>query len=469
MGNTPLIIAIKNGFYSIVQLLVNHPKININQKNYEGKTPLICAVEINNIKIIELLIKNDKFDKDESMLNHAFYISRNKVAETLLSLESLDVNYVPTDDSLNTLYKRFNGHQFERTPLINSIIANEQKTFDLIISHPSFKNDKSLLINAIYVSLCESKSFYFLKLIEFANIDINSSLFGENSILVQAVIEQSYISMIESIINHPNFDSKKSNIYDAFIKLNTNLISIFRSDIMVLLFNYDLKHDHIIDDHLKEDGQLILANVFNVNYVLKKQKNLSFSSYEFKQAIEDGKDLLSLSIISMNKVDLNQHVYKKYKFGEQRDENDYTTFLHIAVKFNRTRIIDEILSKHLCDINITNGYGETPLMEACKSQNIECVKFLFTFDDLDFQKKNNKGEDALSMIKNMSMPNTNDDNETKLIVNKDQYLSELLKALDYFHNNPKPVEKLNEKPNTKTHLFAQKFTNNGNWKKGFKK
>lgn len=136
-GDTPLITAIKNRNIAIVNQLINHPKTNINQKNYIGYSPLAYAVELNDENLINLILKNEKFNQDESNINLAFHLASDKICRLLINFESIDVNYVPNQDISNSFKDKCKSF------LIKSIMNLDKVLFDLIIHHPSFHKTKN--------------------------------------------------------------------------------------------------------------------------------------------------------------------------------------------------------------------------------------------------------------------------------------------------------------------------------------
>ena len=92
-GETQLTLAISRHYIEIAKILIAYPNTDINMKNNDFKSPLIIAVSSKLIDIVSLLIENEKFDPEESELDYAFYLSDGKIADQLISVEGLDVNY----------------------------------------------------------------------------------------------------------------------------------------------------------------------------------------------------------------------------------------------------------------------------------------------------------------------------------------------------------------------------------------
>lgn len=77
MKKSALIYSIEKGYCQILQLLVNHPNINVNLKSIEYKndfkityTPLIAAINRNNIEAIKILLNNPNINVN---LNRGYF------------------------------------------------------------------------------------------------------------------------------------------------------------------------------------------------------------------------------------------------------------------------------------------------------------------------------------------------------------------------------------------------------------
>lgn len=95
LGNTPLINAILNGRYEVVEYFLEFLKPNLNWKNKFGQTPLHAAIFSNQLKIVELLLKYkaDLTVKDVNDLTpyHYAYVDKKsemiKIIHSVLNLE----------------------------------------------------------------------------------------------------------------------------------------------------------------------------------------------------------------------------------------------------------------------------------------------------------------------------------------------------------------------------------------------
>lgn len=192
---------------------MKEPKVpNLKSKKKEiGST--------NDFEILDLLLSNDNFNPEESNINFAFYISDIETMKHLITIKSLDVNYVPFQNNLiyiNDILKK----QTVQTPLLKAINGNDIDLFELIINHQSFEKDE--------LQLEIARRLAFNRNSEEFNIDINSPILTFNrmdvvSPLCAAVLLNFNTDCISEILNHPKFDSRKSDIANTLLIRNSRV------------------------------------------------------------------------------------------------------------------------------------------------------------------------------------------------------------------------------------------------------
>ena len=503
-----MIIAIQNECLDIIKLLLNHPKININKRISSEQTALITATLSNSNEIVDLIIKNEKFDPVESHLNYAFYVSIGQVSKQLYEIEGLDVNInatnlksqmkimqwnlsFPSKGSLGfgsskfghtgfgnygfgnsgntfgfnntkpTIYLgksiKYNGLSLDdgsksfNTPLINAVDSFCHDKIDLIINHPSFDKDKSQLNFAIALSVKKGEIVAYNKLSKLNDDSPNIIDSAGNSLLSEAILNSSK-EIIDSILNDPKFDSKKSDILNCFVQSYTvinDLSSYYHNNnngdnenqvdkspitIMNQLCEYDKNHLNLIDfTKLLPNGKSFFTVIQRKSNYDKKicdfllehgcdpnepdedgiyplSKAISIDSIEFVNALIDSGKVDLTKKIPYNNIDRDPSLNHP-----NRKIPKYTTYLHLAVM--HTSILSELLSNDFFDVNITDELGDTPLMLACRFNNKEAVNIISSKPDLDYLHCNNDGKDALRIINPFPITELKNKNEYISLLN----------------------------------------------------
>ena len=62
VGVTGLMLAICNGYKSVVKLLLEHPDIEVSEKRDDGRTALHYAVLVDNVEVTRMLLKHKGLD-----------------------------------------------------------------------------------------------------------------------------------------------------------------------------------------------------------------------------------------------------------------------------------------------------------------------------------------------------------------------------------------------------------------------
>ena len=111
-------------------------------------------------------------------------------------------------------------------------------------------------------------------------------------------------------------------------------------------------------------------------------------------------------------------------------ENDeFFSYLHLAVKCNCTDILKEFLDRKLIDVNIKNDQGNTPLIIACHYSDKDTIRLLLSIDGIDYQHRNNQGKDAFeTALSNYKCINKLQ--PTKEFNNKDEYCQQIMELFE---------------------------------------
>ena len=449
-GDSPLIVAVKNNNYDIAKLLIEHPKTNINQRNYSENTALTIATINSYDKIIDLLVKSDKFDPKESCLDYAFFISSGEISKQLLPLKSLDVNFmfVPFILNINKKPSEFGGSKFSfgnkttpskfgfnkpnepnpnnnnnnngnpdendkpkfkfsfgtgnaskfspqnrsrkskmnETTLLNAVNLDDIAKIDLIVQHPSFDIVKSQLKTAISISLSKNKLLIFRKLIKFVGDDVNIVDYNGKSLLHYSALNLSN-EIVHEILSNPNFDSKKSDILEAFIQSYTAIHERPPSRRPVENPN-DNENNNNNNNNNDDDARNNEKNNEKNNDGDGENKEENSKEFEDENGDDDENDLSSKSPIPIMK--------ELYNYDKEHDHLiDFTKLLPNGLSFftviNHESQFDEEIANFLLengvDPNEPDKNGIYPLQRAISIFNSGVASALIDSGKVDLTKQ----------------------------------------------------------------------------------
>ncbi|KAK8872183.1 hypothetical protein M9Y10_007947 [Tritrichomonas musculus] len=496
-GDTPLIIAIESNSNEVAELLIEDQRTNINARNYNNETAFTSAVSIKNQVIIELLLNNEKFNPIESLLDKTFYETTDEIRMLILSAKSFDINHTligkiyqkhhnygnilsfksnsdeynrqsnysnetSEDILLNSDYSyesiNENDVKYPETILQYAVRTNKVKIVDFVIQSPTFDKRKSCFKKAIFYSIKDNNLIIFKKLLELINFDDEDE---QIDLLSMAIKNNSGIEIIKEILNNSHFNSSKNEIFNNFC-MNLNSIDANSYGTMIMLFQYDQKHDNLIDlNKLASNGETVFTSIFSdcqdekdfskieviVNFLLENGADPNIPNQRGKYPLQHAIELDSIEFVnSLIKS-------KKIDFSKRMKNNK--TFLHLASMSSNSLILKEFLDKNLIDINVTDDFGETPLMDACRFNRVDNVSLLFKEESLDYLHRNKSGQDALEIIQDPWQKSF------ILIKNKDDYCFELLNQLLAIDHNLRSSSQIHHE---KTKENSSKSETNSNSK-----
>ena len=462
-GDTGLIFSLLNGNLEIAEILIKHPKTDINFMNNESMTPLVIAVFKKLTTIIELLLDNEKFDKKASLFNHAFLNSENEITKILLESKYMDIN----DQTYTNLYQ---PHEIDTngTLLNKAVDDNNIKMINLIINHPDFDKDKSDLYKAIFDNLKKNKDVpIFELLMKLADIDvINKHKINRKGILSYMTDDKFEINnisdsnndndILSKLFNTPGLVFEKDDINDAFENIFTNFLDPFNRthyfgiSHLRKLVDYDRKNNNYIDlNRISFEGrsyftsikkETIESNIFDFLLEIGADPNIpdGYGIYPLQYEFYSDFNQYILQLINSNKIDFSKRIpdldsslsafYSIDMNLAKKKTKKYTTYLHLAARNGDREILKTFLDRKLIDVNVKDDFGNTPLITACIHNKGDNVELLFKMDDLDYLHKNKEGKDALHIL-DPSLPE-NDES----LMNKNNYLMKLL----IYMNTSKP-------------------------------
>lgn len=333
-GNTALMMAVKNGYVKITNLLIDNGA-NINSRNPEGDTPLHFAVNSKIFKLVEILIEND-----------ANINAKNKKGRTPLHLavERFDIEII------KFLCK--NGANVDAidnkgsTPLLRGIRKKAFNGTQLCLIHEcnaniNIKDNKGR--NAFYLNVVFNNGEKCIDILNYLfsnteNIDINMESndgFGKENALI-------------GLIKHCNKDDPLLLIKTIYL-INKGINVNYQEN----KFQDSALHLSILFDDLNVFKYLLTVQGIDINIQrITGQTPLHYA------AEKETSDYLNLLLPRVSNVNI-------------QDEYDATPLFYCENEQNLIQLINRRANIHLVTKN-----GETSLIIACKLNSYTCAEYI---------------------------------------------------------------------------------------------
>lgn len=382
-GNTPLHLACKDSYIEIVQYLLSRPKIDINNMNNSNNTPLHIAIEYKHFEIAKYLIefKDIELNYQNSNGNTPLHLAvkyNNVEFVKILVLEKrcnvnlqnyIDFKY-PGDTPLHI------ACQYGFIEIIKILASVKDIDFNLechrFISRPldiAVSNRHKNIVKFLFPLSKYREDTLYYAILEYSS-----------SISVQTRYTTKYDNMYHIIIY---LLSKRTFNFSKKIDGRNTLLHMMCKGYPNCFFkNNDEKNQY---------NKIIkyLASSENIN--LQDENGQTALHIACKYGILDiFKILMSFDNIDINLKNnegFNCLYYACNQYNVKPDIIDMWHYTNYSSLSNYSEITSILLSNSNIDINARNKYGETPLLIAISCQNIENVKKLLSFQNIDLSIK----------------------------------------------------------------------------------
>lgn len=396
--HTILTYACMNNYHKLVDNILKHEEIDVNlYESLNGDTPLIISAKQNNADIVKVLLKHP---------------------QTNINLQNFD----------------------QQTALTIATKNRHRQLVNLIIEDKRFDPNESKLNEALKEAFANDMKEIVIDLIKCTSKEINTIRINNQRILDIALTMNSREEVICEILKNPNFDSKKSDILNAFIEAYSNVSDRCKSPIkiMKMLYDYDSEHDHLIDfKKLLPNGKTFFTSLngksqfngeivhFFLSHGVDPNKPDSNGIFPLEAALNFESIESAIELIKSNKIDFKQKIKIK---NSKSEKDEYTTYLHLAAQSVNYEAIESILNRNLISINEVDDLGDTALIAACKKRRKKNVIILFEFEfcndcQIDYLHQNKEEKDAIQIASIWSNKSKKEFND------KEEYLEILLDLL----------------------------------------
>ena len=392
---TPLNISVKNQNFEIIELLLSHPKIDLNIKsvfqewkfcgvNFEEikenkDTPLLTSIKKNYLDIFNLLLKHPNIEINEKSIFKNGTIKNSNVFIREINL----------------------------TALSYSIDNDKYEFFQILLSQPKIDvrikiNEKYLITDYIFKN-SKKRDFHMHnwildKKIENTKYLIKDDFEGEFEIIKEVLhiaIYKGNLKIIELLLSRPEIDLNTRIIY----KKNAKEKEI-ESSLHILSTNGNLELFKIILSKSNWDLNEKLVDVFQLIGDKNKNIDLKERTLLHNSVINNNFEMFKL-LTSHPKTDINANIIIKIKNNKIK----IGTELHYVVINNKFEYLTILLSLPQINVNAIlecKSQGnqiigrKTALHIACSHKNIEIIRLLLKHSNVDHTiksfKKTDKGK-----------------------------------------------------------------------------
>ena len=336
--------ASKNGCLEIVNLLLAHPDIDVNGMGRYDHNPALTEAAVNhNTSIVIALLGHPKIDvnikqgDEETALERAAYVGATDIVKELLKRPEIDVNSKPSRSFGNTaLMWTMNGNQ-------------ELEMAKDLLAHP--------------------------------NIDVNSKNYEGDTPLMRSVM--GYDEIFKMLISHPKIDVNIQNNHgDTALghAISNGHLDRAKDLLSMPEINPNGKSYDRWAENNKDNGSSPLISAINGMFSPKYASGYNFNKNDAPKP-DDYREVIQ-KILDTKGLDINAQ------------SNAGETALTILSRTQEGQLLEKVLNHPEIDANIQNKDGNSALIIATEQNNIFAVKRLLEVPDIDADLKNENGQTA---------------------------------------------------------------------------
>lgn len=437
-GRSLLQWAIEAGYVDIVDELLQHPGIEVNQ--IINETPLLfTALEKNNVLLFHRLVTypdtdlniRDTYDnllteacrldrpeqlalllthlenrinecdlKGRTPLNKAVMYGHIKCLEVLLEYDNLDIN---AQDAM--------GY----TALMVAVTQYRNQAIDLLISHPKInfelRNNEGNNVLMLALSLSYDKKSVALALSSKCRLDFIPNLKRETVLTLAAT--NGHLELVNKLLNHPYHIPRATDkhiinsLMGALKAGKVDVVKLFirkglstQIDIMSWAMEYvflDVIEELLSKSVVQVNARDSLGNTPLILVLEHEQPDLaltllSFTETDAAAANNQGDTALFIAAAKgfamiverlLGGVDVNA-----------RDKSGNTA-LNLAVQHGQRDVVQLLLNYETTNINTANAQGRTPLISAVLTQDTELMHMILKHPQVECALQDNEARTAL--------------------------------------------------------------------------
>lgn len=399
-GHTPFIIAAAYNHKEIVKSLLKHPDIDVNVRCENGGTALMYAAAWGKNEAVELLVKHPKIDvnmgissfvEGNTILSMAMQEGHKEIVKMLLKHPDIDVNAVCNmfgvtalgrailrdDKDMIKLLLRHSDINVKGNPIFSNlmvaIVRGREEIVKLFLDKGADVNEKLPIIEStplISAVIFERPRIVNLLLSQ-PGIDVNARN-GEGQTALDIAVESEYRGMARLIRSKMGPHGQQIDPFRKRVKYTT--IKKINEKFLSAVSHEDIDKINILLDEENEDGTISV----DVNARNKNEDTAMII------ASENG-NLKAVGSLLFYDADLSL-----------KGANGDNALIRAAQK-GCFDVVEKLLH-HRVNINSTNDFNRTALMEAAENGYLRVVKLLLK-KGAKPSIKDNFGKTALDLVK----------------------------------------------------------------------
>ncbi|KAF4233510.1 hypothetical protein CNMCM8980_010241 [Aspergillus fumigatiaffinis] len=252
---TPLLLAAKEGYSSVVQVLLNHPQINLHTQDHCGSTALHAAAKEGHLEVVKLLLTEGSIDvnvKDKDGVTPLWWATQNRhdeLAALLLAEPNVDVNAV------NQLERPFPDRS---TSLHHTVQARDVRIMRLLLTKEDL--DPNVADHQKWTPLCWAASQGDVEMVDLLltrpEIRING-VEGEEVPPLCLAAREGHTQVVRRLLQYPGIDMDQG--WGAYLPPLLAAITTGHSDVAMQLLVSGKQLNVNIQTYAKESALSLAA------------------------------------------------------------------------------------------------------------------------------------------------------------------------------------------------------------------
>ncbi|KAI1126704.1 ankyrin repeat-containing domain protein [Nemania abortiva] len=416
-GQTPLLVAVKNGSEAIVKLLLAEDNTDLNTRDNYGCSPLMYAVKKGRETIAKLLLAKDNIDpntrdkKGWTTLMFAAGESRNVAIVKLLLDQGADLNATDDDGWTPLMFaareprneeivKLLLDHGADLnatdkdgcTPLM--FAAREPKNKEivkLLLDNGADQNVRDKDGRTLMMVAAERGSEATVKLLLDQGADLDDTDDDGCTPLIFAATRRTNEGTVKLLLAHGADPNITDN--DGWTPLMFAASESRSEAIIALLLGQGA--DLNVRDRYGRTLLMVAASWGNEAAV----KLLLSQGADLNARDSKGRTPLILAAARREKTIVELLLNEKNVDLNAKDHKGRTPLIAAASQKNNQEIVTLLLSRDGVDPNAKDRSGSTPLMVAAREEGNEAtIKILLTYDEVDLFAEDEFGDTVLSVM-----------------------------------------------------------------------